>query len=113
MKKLTTAAMAALAAILIAQDSTLAGTGGVPQGSIGLQDFNVALCYHNDTQWSLDKSSTGLDNQNNLTWIVTAALTNVTPKEFIVYGYLTVTNAGSGTATLGNIVVNLQKRANN
>jgi len=118
MKKLTTAAMAALAAILIAQNPAFGAGQGTPQGSIGLQNFDVALCYHNDTAWSLSKdaqdqpvySSPGI---GTVTWLVNAVKGATTPNEFIVYGYVTVTNAGSGTATLGNIVVNLQKRINN
>jgi hypothetical protein len=105
--------MAALAAIFIAQNPALADAGGTPQASINLQNCDVALCFHNDTGWTLSKdggitySSPGVGVVN---WIITATKGVTTPNQLIVYGFLTVNNAGSGPATLGNIVINLQKQ---
>jgi len=110
MKKLTTAAMATLAAILIAQTPAL----GQQQASINLGNFNAALCYHNDTGWTLDKTAnpSSIGNVGTAAWVVTATKGATTPNDFIVYGYLDINNSASqGTATIGNIVVNLQKAA--
>jgi hypothetical protein len=109
-------ALGTAAALIIGAGSALAA--GTPQGSINLVDFNVALCFHNDTAWSLSKDLVPgqpdpVPAGGNITWVVNAVKGGTTPNEFIVYGYLTVNNGGSGTANLGNIVVNLQKRYNN
>ena len=109
-KKTTMGAMTALAAILIAQNSAL----GQQQASLNLGNFNAALCYHNDTGWTLDKTANpgSIGNIGTAAWIVSATKGATTPNDFIVYGYLDINNsANQGTATIGNIVVNLQKAA--
>src|ERR1041385_7158694 len=115
----TVAAVAVCAATVLAPNPALAGQGGTPQASVGLTDNNVALCFHNDTTWSLAKDPVGAQpvysspGIGTINWLITATKVTTTPNQLMVYGYLSVTNGGSGTATIGNIVINLQKQVPN
>ncbi|HVK32793.1 MAG TPA: hypothetical protein VM845_09840 [Burkholderiaceae bacterium] len=64
-----------------------------------------------DREWSLRK--TGSLTGNTVTWHVTATQTATTSGRLLIQGQMTVTNTGNGPATIGNIVVNLQKRVGN
>jgi hypothetical protein len=48
-----------------------------------------------------------------VTWNITALKTATVSGQLLIQGELTVKNSGSGLATIGNIVVNLQARRNN
>ncbi|MFL6261661.1 MAG: hypothetical protein ACJ76Y_18345 [Thermoanaerobaculia bacterium] len=85
------------------------------QASITLSDCNAELCHANNTHWSLTKSPSSQsitlpDNPPTITWTV-AATRGATSANFLtVDGVLTVTNTGTANATIGNIVINLQKK---
>ncbi|HTL35417.1 MAG TPA: hypothetical protein VL326_19955 [Kofleriaceae bacterium] len=64
-----------------------------------------------NAQWSLTK--TGSVSGNTVTWNISATKTATVSGQLVVQGQLTVTNNGSGPATIGNIVANLQTRQNN
>jgi hypothetical protein len=83
--------------------------GSAQQSSITLTNANAALCHHNNTAWTLDK--TGSVSGNLVTWTVTATKGATTDNMLSVNGYVEVTNTGTAPATIGNIVVNLQKQA--
>ncbi|HUS28053.1 MAG TPA: hypothetical protein VMZ53_06075 [Kofleriaceae bacterium] len=79
--------------------------------SINVNSSSVAVTLTSDAQWSLTK--TGSVSGNTVTWNVTATKTATVSGQLVVQGHLNVTNSGSGPATLGNIVVNLQTRVSN
>lgn len=81
------------------------------QASITLTNCNSELCNANNTEWSLDKtpSSQTLTGDNTITWTVSATRGATSDNFITVNGVMTVTNTGSAPATIGNIVVNLQK----
>src|SRR5689334_23501233 len=102
--------LAVLAAVAIVALPTWAGKGGVPQASITLQNATVVFCNTQENDWTLDKTN---DQPNqpvadgtNVTWTITATKT-AGAKTICADGFVTVTNTGSGNATIGNIVVNL------
>jgi hypothetical protein len=64
-----------------------------------------------DVGWTLDK--TGSLSGTTVTWTLTATQIATTSGHLLIQGQMTVTNTGSGPATIGNIVVNLQKRSGN
>jgi hypothetical protein len=70
--------------------------------------------YDHDTTWTLDKEQTPpagpLTGDGTIDWDVTATCGATSDKFLIVNGVITVTNTGRANATIGNIVVNLQKR---
>lgn len=82
-----------------------------PQASITLSNCNSELCNANNTEWTLDKtpSSQTLTGDNTITWTVDATRGATSATLITVNGVMTVTNTGSAPATIGNIVVNLQK----
>jgi hypothetical protein len=103
---------AALVAIVTLALPAFAGRGGVPQASITLRNAVVEFCNVQDNVWTLDKTNNQpvqpVDSPTNVTWTITATKTPGA-KTICANGFVTVTNTGSGNATIGNIVVNLQK----
>lgn len=104
--------LTALAAIATVALPTWAGKGGVPQASITLQNSTVVFCNVQENDWTLDKTNDQpnqpVDSPTDVTWTITATKT-AGAKTICANGFVTVTNTGSGDATIGNIVVNLQK----
>ena len=89
-----------------------ASAAGTPQASITLSNSDAQYCYTHNNVWTLDKSVTGntiANGAGTVTWTVTATKDSSAAPTFTVQGGLTVTNTGSAPATIGNIVVNLQK----
>jgi len=85
------------------------------QASLSLQNSDAALCFGRTTAWSLGKSVdgvTGPAGNQTVTWTVTATKGAVSNNQLLVSGFVTVTNGGSANATIGNIVVNLQRSKN-
>lgn len=85
------------------------------QASLTLDKSDLALCYGNITTWSLTKSVdsvTGPKGDNTVTWTVTATKGQTSGNQLLVSGYMSVKNTGSSGATIGNVVVNLQKNKN-
>jgi len=79
-----------------------------PQGSITLRNSSAELCHHNDTAWEIAKS--GSVAEGTATWTVTVTRGATTDNELVVDGYVQVQNTGTAAATIGNIVVNLQRQ---
>ncbi len=82
-----------------------------PPASIKLTAVSMSVGQTSDTEWTLDK--TGWLSGNTVTWDITATQGATVPGRLVLLGQMTVTNTGSGPATIGNIVVNLQKRVGN
>jgi hypothetical protein len=103
---------AAFAAVAILALPTWAGKGGVPQASITLQNSTVVFCNVQENDWTLEKTNDQavqpVGSPTDVTWTITATKTPGA-KTICADGFVTVTNTGSGDATIGNIVVNLQK----
>jgi hypothetical protein len=81
------------------------------QASITLLNCNNALCNANDTAWTLAKEpdSSSFTGDATITWTVTATKGATSANLISVNGFITVKNTGTADATIGNIVVNLQK----
>ena len=85
------------------------------QASINLLGSSMSYCNTVNNTWDLTKT---VDQDNvvsgtSVTWTVTATKNNGGPAPdptFCVEGTLVINNAGAGTATIGNIVVNAQRR---
>jgi hypothetical protein len=100
----------AAAAILLMPPS-----GHAQQASLSLENSDLALCYGRLASWGLTKSVdsiNGAPGNQTVTWTITATKGTVSGDQLLVSGYLTVKNGGSAGATIGNIVVNLQKSKN-
>lgn len=114
------ALMALLATPLLAGSKPSAGPSGGSggQASITLTNCNGELCHANDTAWTLTKEPTSQsitlpDDPPTITWTVAATRGATTDNFLKVDGVVTVTNTGSANATIGNIVINLQKKVIN
>lgn len=86
--------------------SALTGTAG-----ISLQSSATSVTLSSEAKWNLVK--TGSLSGNTVTWTITATKSATVSGQLVLQGQMTVTNTGSGPATIGNIVVNLQARRNN
>ena len=114
------AAAGAAAILVLSGAAAFAGTKPAPAGqaSITLTNCNGELCNANDTAWSLTKepatqSRTLPDDPATIQWTVTATRGATGPTFLSVFGVVTVTNTGSANATIGNIVINLQRKIPN
>lgn len=79
--------------------------------SVSLTSSSQSASLTSSSTWTLTKS--GSLSGNTVTWNITATKTATVSGQLLVQGELTVKNSGSGPATIGNIVVNLQARRNN
>lgn len=100
--------------ILTCATAAFAGTigplKGVPQASLTLQNSNMALANCNYADWTLEKttSTPEITESGTAQWTVTATKVSISDSKIHVFGYVTIYNGGSGSATIGNILVNLQ-----
>ena len=83
-----------------------------PQASITLKNSAIEFCNVQDNVWTLDKTNDQaiqpVSSPTDVTWTIMATKTPGA-KTICADGFVTVTNTGSANATIGNIVVNLQK----
>jgi hypothetical protein len=103
---------AACAGLAISAFAAQPATPG--QASLTLGNNDAQFCYTHENEWTLTKAlkegspagpyATG----QTVIWTVTAVKSSGATT-FTVHGGLTVTNTGSAPATIGNIVINLQK----
>jgi hypothetical protein len=92
----------------------ISGATLAQQASLTLTNADAKYCYTHNNTWTLTKEVTGNTIENGVgtvTWTITAAKDSSGNPTFTVYGGLTITNSGSAPATIGNIVINLQKPA--
>lgn len=92
----------------IEQELTTAG-----KASISLANSSATVTQTSDTSWTLDKQGSVNTSNSTVTWTVTATRGLTVGGQLVVNGYMAVTNTGSGGATIGNIVVNLQTKVGN
>ena len=115
MKKTLIISSVALGFLARAAGLVFAAGNGIPQASITLQNSDAKYCYTHNNTWTLTKEVTGntvTDGVGTVTWHITATKDSSGAPTFTVHGGLTVTNTGTAPATIGNIVINLQKPNN-
>ena len=99
-------------ALALVATTAFAAPSGVAQASISLKNAAVEFCNVQENEWTLEKTNDQavqpVDSPTDVTWTITAAKT-AGAKTICANGYIQVTNTGSANATIGNIVVNLQK----
>ncbi|MBI5380348.1 MAG: hypothetical protein HZA31_00450 [Opitutae bacterium] len=84
------------------------------QASLTLKGGNASLAHYNVAAWTLTKTGTFTAGSENpgigqVDWVVTASRGANSANTLAAFGYVQVQNTGSANATIGNIVVNLQK----
>jgi len=112
MKKSFIISSVTLGCLALAAGLMFAANGGAPQASITLGNSDAKYCYTHNNLWTLTKEVSGNTVNNGVgtvTWTINATKDSSGPTTFTVHGGLTVTNTGNAPATIGNIVVNLQK----
>lgn len=104
--------LARAARALLAAASLL---GSIPaiadSANVSLSTASTTLTQTGDTAWTLEKIGSAYPTY--VTWTITATEGTTVAGQLLVNGTFTVTNFGNGPATIGNIVVNLQKRVGN
>lgn len=91
--------------------AAFAAAGGTPQASLTLLNSDAKYCYTHNNLWTLTKevtANTVLNGTGSVTWTV-SAIKSDGGTTFSVHGGLTILNSGTADATIGNIVVNLQR----
>lgn len=87
------------------------------QASLVLKDSDMSFCNRQQNEWTLTKTNDAttqpVTSGTTVNWTVTATKTTADLKEICAVGYVSVTNGGSAPATIGNIVVNLQRKNGN
>jgi hypothetical protein len=81
------------------------------QASLVVQCGSTGVCNATNTEWTLSKSGSYDQAATTATWTVNVAKGKESDAILTFKGSLTVTNAGALPATIGNIVVNLQRKA--
>ena len=94
--------------------AALTSVASAQQASLSLKGGNATLVQYNVASWSLTKTGAFTAGEENpgigqVDWIVTATRGANSANTLAAVGYLQVQNTGSAPATIGNIVVNLQK----
>lgn len=102
--------VAVLAGFLALATATLA-----QQASLSLSGGGLTIAQTRDTAWQLTKTSqvgpSLATNTGSVQWTVTVDRGDTSSSTLTLLGYLAVRNGGSAPATLGNIVVNLQRKS--
>ena len=93
--------------------ATFTQTSPEPTGGIALSEASATLVQTGDTAWTLAKTGLVDAASGTVSWTITATEGQTVAGHLVVSGQMTVTNFGTGPATIGNIVVNLQKRVSN
>ncbi len=100
----------ALLVVLACAPSVWAASGG--QASITLTNSDLAYCHRQDAIWNLTTTNNAINQPVNsgttVNWSI-AATKSLGAKTVCATGYVSVQNTGSAPATIGNIVVNLQR----
>jgi len=81
--------------------------------AIKLSGSSALVTLTSDTAWTLAKTGTTDAASSTVTWTITATQGQTVSGHLVLTGTMTVTNTGTGPATIGNIVANLQVRAGN
>jgi hypothetical protein len=109
-------ALAGTAVMILVTTAAFAAKPPSPgQASITLTNCNSELCNANNTDWTLAKGPSSQSitlpaDPPTITWTVTATKGATSANFLTVDGVVTVTNTGTANATIGNIVINLQKK---
>ncbi|MFM7261871.1 MAG: hypothetical protein ACKO3W_14855 [bacterium] len=77
-----------------------------------LTNSGASTCRYNVTNWTLDVSGAASE-ADVIDWTITATRGATSSDKLRVTGFLTVTNGGVAPATIGNIVLNLQRKQGN
>lgn len=85
--------------------------GAAPTANLALTSAATGVVLTSDSRWNLSK--TGALSGNTVSWTVEVSRAPTIAGRLAIQGQMTVANSGSGAATIGNIVVNLQKRQGN
>lgn len=93
--------------ILLPAASALAATG---KANVLLSDSKATLTQTSDTAWTLAKTGAVDSAHSTVTWTITATQGATLGGHLVATGFIAVTNIGTGGATIGNIVVNLQTK---
>ena len=99
----------ALAALLVA--ATLSSSAAAGTGELSLTSSGVQLTQTSATEWTVAKVGSVNATSSTVTWTITATEDATVEGLLVLAGQLTVTNSGSGGATIGNVVVNLQTKS--
>jgi len=86
-----------------------AGTSFAQQASLILQNSGASVCRYNVTDWSLDVSG-NQTGEGMIDWTVAATRGATGSDRLRVTGFIAVTNGGAAPATIGNIMINLQRK---
>jgi hypothetical protein len=79
--------------------------------SVSLRAADASISQTAATSWSLAKTGSVDASAKTITWQITATQGTTVGGQLHITGQIAVTNTGSGPATIGNILVNLQTKS--
>jgi len=92
------------------------------QASITLMNSDVAYCYKQDASWTINKTNDAPNGVNgsggnivsgsNVNWTIAVNRGANSPTQLCAVGTVIVQNSGTAPATIGNIVVDVQRSVN-
>lgn len=91
--------------------TTCAPPSSTPQASLTLNGGNLNICNTQSYSWGLTK--TGTTNQTSVNWTINSIKSSVSNNIIKAIGYLEIQNTSSGSAPIGNILINLQRKSGN
>jgi hypothetical protein len=100
----------------VAASAFLAAPAWAQQASINLEGSSLSYCNTSQNTWSVTKTAdtSSVTSGNPVTWTITATknpdLEGSPPVVLCAEGTITISNSGAVPASIGNIVVNLQKQ---
>ncbi len=92
----------------------LTASAWAQQASLTLEGGDMVICHKNNTEWALTKTADQTafpGGTGTVNWTVTVTKGATSANQLTFGGYLRIWNSGSANATIGNIVVNLQRKS--
>ncbi len=94
------------AALLLGMAAPALASGGF--ANVVLWNAGATLTQASDTSWTLSKTGTMDSATSSVVWTIKATQGATVGGRLVANGFIGVSNFGTGAATVGNIVVNLQ-----
>lgn len=95
-------------ALPVQAQSSIGSRIPITGANVVLRDGTIELIHHRNTSWTLKNMAA--TSGDAVTWVISVRRKDTTPDILTVNGFIRVQNSGTVSATIGNIVLNLQRK---